>query len=232
VAAIGGSDDHDAGVDLGPFESPIGNATTMVYAERLDVPSIVAGVRAARTVVKLQGPQDPMVVLSVDGELDGDTVRADAVVLTATITGANGQAARLVRGGQPQELVAVAGDPAEVQWELAAPADGQERVRVEVFVDGGRRVVTSHLWLEAGEPMVPGASTGEAGSSGALDEGTGSAGAETGTGTSTGAAPASGDGTGGCSCRSEPSSTAAVLVAWGLVGLGLGRRRRHGGHAR
>jgi MYXO-CTERM domain-containing protein len=226
VAAIGGSDDHKAGVDLGPFQSPIGDATTMVYAERLDVPSIVAGVRAGRTVVKLQGPQDPMVALSVDGVLDGDTVRADAVVLTATITGADGQAARLVRGGEPQALVAVEGDPAEVAWALVSPAAGQERVRVELFVDGGRRVVTSHLWLEAGEPMVPGTSSGDAGSSGAVDEGTGSTGAVTGTGTGTGAPPASDDGTGGCACRSGSPGSAAVLVAWGLVGLGLGRRRR------
>jgi hypothetical protein len=48
VAAIGGSDDHKAGVDLGPFNSPIGDATTMVFAERLDVPSIVQGVRSGR----------------------------------------------------------------------------------------------------------------------------------------------------------------------------------------
>lgn len=223
VAAIGGSDDHKAGVDLGPFDSPIGNATTMVYAERLDVPAILEGVRTGRTVVKLQGPQDPMVVLAVDAELDGDTVRADAVVLTATITGADGQQARLVRGGSEEGLVAIAGDPAEVQWQLQAPAEGQERVRVEVLVDGDRRVVTSHLWLEAGAPVEPGASTGAAGSSGgasgAVDEGTGPA------VTDTGAPSASGDDAGGCACRSGASGwRAGLVVMMGLVVLG--RRRR------
>lgn len=241
VAAIGGSDDHKAGVELGPFESPVGNATTMVFAERLDVPSIMEGVRAGRTVVKLQGPQDPMVVVSVGGaELDGDVVRADTVVLTATITGADGQHARIVRDGNEEGLVAVRGDPAEVQWELTAPAVGQERVRVEVFVDGDRRVVTSHLWLEAGDEMVPGASTGDAGTSGAtsgvttgvVDDGTGAA--STGTGA---APPAAGDsGASGCSCRGGEGgagSTSVLGLLMGLAGLGAaGRGRRAEAQAR
>jgi MYXO-CTERM domain-containing protein len=225
VTAIGGSDDHKAGVDLGPFESPLGNATTMVYAERLDVPSIVDGVHAARTVVKLQGPQDPMVVLSVDAELDGDTIRADTAVLTATITGADGQHVRLVRGGNEEGLVAIAGDPAEVQWELVAPAQGQERIRAEIFVDGDRRVVTSHLWLEAGEPMVPGTSTGDGASSGAtsgaVDEGTGPA------ATDTGPPPAAaGDDAGGCGCRSASPGAPFVLALVVLAGLARTPRRR------
>ncbi|MDB4929337.1 MAG: uncharacterized protein JWM10_1821, partial [Myxococcaceae bacterium] len=56
VAPIGGSDDHRAGRDTGSLSSPIGGPTTMVYATELSVPAIVAGVRAGRTVVKLQGP--------------------------------------------------------------------------------------------------------------------------------------------------------------------------------
>lgn len=228
VAAIGGSDDHKAGVALGPFDSPLGNATTMVLAPRLDVPSIVDGVRSGRTVVKLQGPQDPMVVLSVDAELDGDTVRADTVVLTATLTGADGQQVRLVRGGDAEGLVTIDGDPAEVQWELVAPAQGQDRIRAEIFVDGDRRVVTSHLWLEAGEPMVPGASTGEATSTGAstgpvtgaLDEGTGPAATET------DPTPPAADGdASGCSCRSGSPQSPLVLVVVVMLGGPPWRRR-------
>jgi len=56
VAAIGGSDDHRAGVDLDRLQSPIGSPTTMVYADELSVAAIVAAVRAGRTVVKLEGP--------------------------------------------------------------------------------------------------------------------------------------------------------------------------------
>lgn len=228
VAAIGGSDDHKAGVELGPFDSPIGNATTMVYAERLDVPSLVEGVRAGRTVVKLQGPQDPMVVVSVDATLDEDVVRADAVVLTATVTGADGQQARLVQGGVAQGLVALAGDPAQVQWDLVAPEQGQERVRVEVFVDGDRRVVTSHLWVEAGEGTEPGASTGDAGTTGVasggegVDEGTG---APT---SSTGTTPAEDADASGCSCRGGAPGWPSLLVMVGLAGMGRRRRRRGG----
>jgi hypothetical protein len=49
----------------------------MVYATELSVPAILAGVRAGRTVVKLQGPDDPMVDLRAgDTAILGDTVRA------------------------------------------------------------------------------------------------------------------------------------------------------------
>ena len=47
AAAIGGSDDHRAGVDLGGTESPIGSPTTMVWADSLSVAAILEG-RAPR----------------------------------------------------------------------------------------------------------------------------------------------------------------------------------------
>jgi MYXO-CTERM domain-containing protein len=229
VAAIGGSDDHKAGVDLSAFQSPIGDATTLVWAERLDVPSIVQGVRDGRTVVKLQGPDDPTLTFDAVEPIEGDTIVADEVTLVAQVTGAAGQEIRWVQNGTAEDLQVIDADPFELQRTVAAPADGQDRYRVEVFVDGERRVVASHLWVEA---------SGEAGDTGGTVDGTtggggdgagsasGPMGADTGSSGTEGAAES--DSSGGCGCRSSTGAPAGGwwLVMWGLGGLAVARRGR------
>lgn len=148
LAALGGSDDHRAGVDLGGFQSPIGDPTTLVWADALSTAALVAGVRAGRTVVKLQGPADPMIELSAGTATPGDTLEAAAPVLRVRVTGApDGATVRLVRDGTPQEPVPVAGDPFEHDFAVDAPTDGEDRWRAEVLVGGAPRTLTSHLWL-------------------------------------------------------------------------------------
>jgi hypothetical protein len=154
LAAIGGSDDHRAGVDLGAFQSPIGDPTTMVFAEALSVAAILDGIRNGRTVVLTGGPSDPMLTLETTTPADGDTVRsAGPVTLRATVTGAKaGASVRLVHDGTALAEVSVAGDPFVHEHALQPPITGQSRVRAEVLLDGTPRVITSHLWLEGGAP--------------------------------------------------------------------------------
>ncbi|MCA9622652.1 MAG: CehA/McbA family metallohydrolase [Myxococcales bacterium] len=150
AAAIGGSDDHKAGMDLGFFQSPIGSPTTMVYAEELSAAAILAGIAAGRTVVKLQGPEDPMVELHASQPPAGDLVVAEgSVSLTARITGGAGQIFRFVRDGVPLEEVALTSDDEEQTVAVEIPEAGQTRYRAEVIVEGNPRTLTSHLWFEA-----------------------------------------------------------------------------------
>ena len=152
AAAVGGSDDHRAGVDLGAFQSPIGDPTTMVFAEELSVPALLAGVRAGRTVVKLQGPDDPMIELAAEGTVEGDTVRTETPArITATVTGGAGHELRWVIGGRTIAQVPIDGDPFVAESELA-PGLPDPRLRAEVWVDGAPRTVTSHLWAARPDP--------------------------------------------------------------------------------
>ncbi|MEX1364036.1 MAG: CehA/McbA family metallohydrolase [Nannocystaceae bacterium] len=221
VAALGGSDDHKAGVDLNQFQSPIGDATTLVYAQRLDVPSILEGVRSGRTVVKLQGPDDPTLMFAALEEIDGDTIRATEVTLTAQVLGGMGQAIRLVHNGVAQPEQAIDADPFEAQWSVLAPEAGQDRYRVEVLVDGERRVVASHLWVEAGIG-------GDDGLDSSGDEGIGSDGDATGsatTGTGSGDSGSGADGSdSGCGCVSAPAGGRPWLLWLGPL-LWAARRR-------
>ncbi len=238
AAAVGGSDDHRAGVDLGGFQSPIGDPTTMVLADELSVAAILAAIRDSKTVVKLQGPDDPMVELTAAREYTGDTVYADAPVsYDVIVTGGVGLELRAVYDGASQAAASIDADPFSWSFTRSSPASGEIRTRVEIIdpaMNGGRRVVTSHIWQRAcengncsdpsggDESSGSGGSTG--GTSGAADtSGTGVDGSG-GTSGST-AAAADDDGSGGCGCRSgwpgAPPWWAVLLLPW--------RRRQRSG---
>ncbi len=159
LAAVGGSDDHRAGVNLNQTQTPIGSPTTMVLADELSVPALVAAVRAGRTVVKLRGPDDPMVELDVAERdalrVEGDTVVAEEARFTARVTGGKGNVLRFVQDGLVVATVPVDADPFEHSHLLTAPARGETRLRAEVVVASRPRTVTSHLWLARTFPPEP-----------------------------------------------------------------------------
>ena len=155
LAPLGGSDDHQAGQGN---SSPIGDPTTLVFAEGLSVAALRQGILDSRTVVKLQGPDDPMIVLDTDVARGGDTVAAAELTLTATVTGGVGAWFRFVKGGLGVELpVEITEDP-QVFTLAVTPVGGPgDRVRAEVQVDDGGelapRTLTGYVWLT---PAAPG----------------------------------------------------------------------------
>ena len=138
-AAIGGSDDHRAGTGTGTFDSPIGSPTTMVWADTLSAEGILAGIRAGRTVVKLWGPDDPMIDLA-----------ADALSVTATVTGGLGMVLHIVEDGLVTAEIPVDADP----FAYTTRVQGA-RVRAEVWADDAPRTVTSHLFPEPAAEAAP-----------------------------------------------------------------------------
>ncbi|MFZ5476480.1 MAG: CehA/McbA family metallohydrolase [Myxococcota bacterium] len=148
IAPVGGSDDHRAGVDEGATGSPIGSPTTMVWAEELSVPALLAGLRAGHTVVKTQSAADPMVVL------DGDTI---------TVEGGDGARLEIVEDGEVVETMAVTGDPFETSWSPTG-----SRVRAQLLVGGDLRVVTAYRWVDEEAPPAEAPACGCGGGSSAL----------------------------------------------------------------
>ncbi|MFT3706068.1 MAG: CehA/McbA family metallohydrolase [Archangium sp.] len=143
AAPIGGSDDHSGGVDTGQFDSPIGAPTTMVFASSLEPSAIVAGVRAGRTVVKLQGPDDPMIDLRVNESLVGSEVSSTAATLTARVTNGSGSQLVVLRDGVEWKSYDVAG--ADETFTEALAEGG--RYRAEVRINSAPRTVTNNLWV-------------------------------------------------------------------------------------
>jgi hypothetical protein len=160
VGAVGGSDDHRAGMMESGTQSPVGNPTTLVWAEELSEAAIVEGIRAGRTVVKLRGPDDPMVDLTAetaDGGVArlGDTVTGVGLArLTAHVTGGAGANLQIWRDGEEIDSVSIDGD----DWTrtLEYPVSGEpERYRVEIETGAGRTTVTSHLWIDGDPSLAP-----------------------------------------------------------------------------
>ncbi len=57
ITAVGGSDNHDAGLDAARAPA-VGRPTTVVYAEGLSHDAILAGLRAGRVFIDVQGTRD------------------------------------------------------------------------------------------------------------------------------------------------------------------------------
>jgi hypothetical protein len=154
VAALGGSDDHRAGTGTGRFDSPIGSPTTMVFARELSTEAILEGIRLGRTVVKLEGPEDPMLELScADLPEDGDTIVADRTSIVVRVTGASeGGSLRFVRDGAAGAPIEVVGTTFEHEEPVIA-GPRTSAIRVELVIGGQPRVVTSHVFLD---PLTPG----------------------------------------------------------------------------
>lgn len=165
VAAIGGSDDHRAGKDLEGTQSAIGSPTTLVFARELSVAAILEGIKSGRTVVKLQGPEDPMVELLTDVAPTGDTIEDEFVVLRAKVTG-GGEEVRFVKNGEYLPAVPVTGDGFVHELIVDAPKSGEDRYRAEVMVNGKARTITSHVFVKHAVTGRPRPTAAEPASSG------------------------------------------------------------------
>jgi MYXO-CTERM domain-containing protein len=149
IAALGGSDSHDAGRADGQFDSPIGDPVTLVLANELSAAGIVDGIKRGRTVVKLWGPADPMVELTseIAPRDDGDTVFARSTVMHAKVTGGMGSLLRIIKNKDDETDIPVTSDPFEAVLPARAPADGEDRFRAEVLMEDRRHTVTSYLFV-------------------------------------------------------------------------------------
>jgi len=101
-------------------------------------------------VVKLQGPEDPMVDFTTDVPRKGDksdTVNDEFVVLRVHVTG-GGESFRFVKNGTPQPEVTVTGTDFTYELLVDAPKTGEDRYRAEVLVDGKPRTISSHVFVK------------------------------------------------------------------------------------
>ncbi len=154
LAAVGGSDDHRAGMD----DAEIGHPTTLVLAAGLSEELILEGIRAGRTVVKLRAPDDPMVILTADtsdggvANLGTDVTGVGYALLHAHVTGGDGTSLEIWRDGERIEQAPVDGD--DVTLDFTYPVTGEvERYRAELVGGVGRLTVTSHLYVQ-GDPAL------------------------------------------------------------------------------
>lgn len=159
-AAVGGSDDHRAGMGTSGTQSPIGSPTTLVYADALSAAAINEGLRDGRTMVMLPDPDQPMIDLTistdrVDGMI-GDEVAGHEVTLTAHVTGGDGAQVAVYQNGEKAMYENLDSDDDTVSWTIPVSETG-DRFHVELNRGSAPRVITSHVYATyvPPEPMPP-----------------------------------------------------------------------------
>jgi hypothetical protein len=155
IAAIGGSDDHRAGVGSSSTQAPIGSPTTLVYASSLSEAAIRDGVAAGRTIVKLRGPDDPDVDFTIGDAMIGDTVTGISTIpVHARVVGGDGMSLVIYRDGVATDTVDVVGDDFTADLDLDARG-GLERLRLQLEL-ANPVVVTSHIYVDGIAPSPDG----------------------------------------------------------------------------
>ncbi len=101
IAAVGASDDHQAGGATGPFDGEVGRGATAVHAERLSSQAIIEAVRAGHTYVKPFGADAPDVEMTAGApgkagyhSLPGDSVTSPSMNIQLKVKGAGASAVR------------------------------------------------------------------------------------------------------------------------------------------
>lgn len=218
ITGVSGSDDHRAPVEPEGIESQVGSPTSMVFAPALSEAAIMQGVREGRVVVKLRGPDDPMVELTAvtdngDMGMIGDTVNGTAVRLTAHVTGGAGMVLRVVASGVVEEDV-IQIDSNDFIHTFERPIEDTGRYRVHVSDGTGDVVITNHVFVERGTagdgfPGDPDAGPGAEDDGGDEADGGGD-----------------GDSDDGCGCRGAGSGGAWSSLAIAVAAAFALRRRR------
>ena len=154
IAAIGGSDDHHAGVIDVSTGAEIGSPTRLVHADNLSEAAILEAILLGRSIVQLRGPDDPLVEMTLGTAEIGDEVDGiDHISIAVHVTGGDGTYVQLWRDGVKVEQQPVTGDDFTTTFERA-PTGDLERFRVELMDDTNQTIViTSHIYVMG----VPGA---------------------------------------------------------------------------
>lgn len=109
LTAIGGSDNHRP---VTPLDRPgsVGSPTTVVYAENLSTPAILAGIRAGRVFIDLRGSRNAMLELTEKGAGTtahmGDAVRAargEQITFHLEVSGVAGGRVEMLEDGRPMQ---------------------------------------------------------------------------------------------------------------------------------
>jgi len=158
IAAVGSSDDHQAGTASGPFDSSVGEGATVVYSPQgLSRQGIIDAVEADHTYVKPFGPSGPDVTLAATNEdgdraIIGDSLSGHALKLTAAVSGASGTGRTgtleltLLRDGAAIASQPITGDGGTREWDVGQSG----RYSIEVTRTSTATYVedyTSPIWL-------------------------------------------------------------------------------------
>jgi hypothetical protein len=154
IAAVGGSDSHDAGNRSSVTEAPIGEPTTVVFADELSEAGIKRAVEARHSYVKMFGIDSPELRFearaprSKTPAIMGDVVSSKNASFLARVIGGEPGAEPLelvvFKDREPIHVVPVTGS----DFKFRFGSQGPGRYRIQVQRGSAIEGLTSPIWLE------------------------------------------------------------------------------------
>ncbi len=151
ITAVGGSDNHDAGI---PHDKPsaVGRPATVVRAEGLSSDAILAGLKSGRVFIDLDGTRDRMLDLTAragaaEAAMGGVlAVKAgETVTFQASVTGVDAKGVEVVRDGQ----VTKPAIDADGRFQLSVDKSGWVRLNVR-DASGRLLMIGNPIYLRVG----------------------------------------------------------------------------------
>ena len=162
ITAVGSSDSHNAGGGNGTTQSPIGEATTVIFAPELSEAGIKAAIESGHAYVKLFSPNGPD--LRFEGTppgaptpvIMGDRVEAPELEFLAKVTGASPEThprtLLVMKDGEEAQSVPVTSNDFEFRFTSDGPGD----YRLQLMRGSAIEALTNPITL-AVPPQVAGA---------------------------------------------------------------------------
>src|SRR5262249_26510960 len=151
IAAVGSSDSHTAGRAADAQLSPIGQATTVLYAQELSESGVKEAIRAGHTYVKIYGNADPDLRLEATSDLGPGGLLGGTLPVPATL---HAEALSVPDDGSSYVLDLVRDGVQIDSTPVVAPggshdfrADVPGRYRIQLERDGLLIVLTSPVYV-------------------------------------------------------------------------------------
>ena len=167
LTAIGGSDNHLPLLST-DTENPVGRPTTVVYADELSTPAILAGVRSGRVFVDTTGSHDRLLDMSAHTESSsavmGEMLAArpgQEIDIVAQVHGCDAASAQLIQNGHessdaPEQMIQ--GNEVSLHWTIK-PKPGPSWFLVEIRDSSGRILLLGNPiyvnWSSGKSPEKP-----------------------------------------------------------------------------
>jgi hypothetical protein len=156
IAAVGSSDSHNAGRTTSPTQSPIGTATTVVYAPDLSERGVRSAVKARHTYVKVTGNSGPDLRFTARPYGDsgraimGDVIRARGARFRVRVLGGAGRELLVVKNGRTVATVPVTSE----RFTHRFRGSGRGRWRLQLMRGPLIDTVSSPIWIEPSRRAV------------------------------------------------------------------------------
>ena len=132
--AIGGSDDHRAGQDVAPNQTPIGVPVNSVYATQFSADGIFSAMKKGHCYIITRGKAGPRIEFRAQSQgqtaIMGDEISGARITFSVKVEGAKYLRLKIVGDGLPKNVL-ITSDPFEYSFTKTPKKTGYVRLEIK-----------------------------------------------------------------------------------------------------